>query len=181
MSRRVLVVLPLRYEGQVCSIVRTLEVIGDRWTMLVVRDAFLGVRRFDEFQRSLGVARNVLTDRLARLVADGILQRRRYQERPERFEYSLTPAGLDLWPVLIGLLTWGDKHRPEEAGPPRLMWHRGCGGAITARATCAACGEPLPPTEIETELGPGTPVAGTGADSAPDAEPRAGIGASASP
>ncbi len=164
-----------------CSIARTLEVIGDRWTMLVVRDAFLGVRRFDEFQRSLGIARNVLTDRLARLVADGILQRRRYQERPGRFEYSLTPAGLDLWPVLIGLLTWGDKHRPEEAGPPRLMWHRGCGGAITARATCAACGAPLPPTEIETELGPGTPVAGTGAGSAPDAEPRAGIGASASP
>ena len=155
--------LPLRYDGLVCSIARALEVIGDRWTMLVVRDAFLGVRRFDEFQRSLGIARNVLTDRLARLVADGILQRRRYQERPERFEYSLTPAGLDLWPVLIGLLTWGDKHRPEKAGPPRLMRHRGCGGAITAAATCAVCGAPLPPSEIETELGPGAPVAGAGA------------------
>jgi DNA-binding HxlR family transcriptional regulator len=77
-------VLPLRYEGLVCSIARTLEVIGDRWTMLVVRDAFLGVRRFDEFQRSLGIARNVLTDRLARLVSDGILERHRYQDRPQR-------------------------------------------------------------------------------------------------
>jgi DNA-binding HxlR family transcriptional regulator len=149
-------VLPLRYEGLVCSIARTLEVIGDRWTMLVVRDAFLGVRRFDEFQRSLGIARNVLTDRLARLVSDEILERHRYQDRPQRYEYTLTPAGLDLWPVLISLLTWGDKHRPEDAGPPRLIRHRGCGGAITERATCAECGEPLPPWAIETELGPGS-------------------------
>jgi len=154
-------VLPLRYPNQVCSIARTLEVIGDRWTMLVVRDAFLGVRRFDDFQAGLGIARNVLTDRLARLVADGVLERRRYQERPERFEYVLTPAGLDLWPVLVSLLSWGDRHRPEDAGPPRFIRHRDCGGAITARATCGACRAPLEPWDIESGPGPSAAVAGT--------------------
>src|SRR3954469_2905422 len=88
------------YDDQVCSIARTLELIGERWTILIVRDAFLGVRRFDELQRSLGIARNVLQNRLERLVEHGILERVRYQERPERFEYRLTEKGIDLWPVL---------------------------------------------------------------------------------
>src|SRR3954470_9045942 len=113
--------LPRTYDDQHCSIARALEVLGDRWTLLVIRDAFMGVRRFDDFQRDLGVARNVLTDRLTRLVEDGILEKRRYQERPERFEYRLTEKGLDLWPVLVSLMKWGDRHAPAEAGPPTLV------------------------------------------------------------
>src|SRR4051812_15920954 len=102
--------LPRTYHDQHCSIARALEVLGDRWTLLVIRDAFLGVRRFDDFQRDLGVARNVLTDRLGRLVEEGVLERVRYQERPERSEYRLTEKGLDLWPVTMALLRWGGRH-----------------------------------------------------------------------
>src|SRR4029453_4454726 len=91
----------------------------ERWTLLVLRDVFLGIRRFDDFQRDLGVARNVLADRLARLVDEGILERRRYQERPERFEYRLTDKGRDLWPVIFALASWGDAHAAPD-GPPRL-------------------------------------------------------------
>src|SRR3954453_4732996 len=101
------------YDDQVCSIARTLELIGERWTILIVRDAFLGVRRFDDFQRSLGIARNVLQNRLERLVEHEILERARYQERPERFEYRLTEKGLDLWPVLVSLISWGDRHAAD--------------------------------------------------------------------
>src|SRR3954449_838135 len=109
------------YDGQVCSVARTLEIVGERWTLLIVRDAFLGVRRFDDFQRSLGVARNVLQGRLERLVESGILERRRYQERPERYEYRLTEMGIDLWPVVLSLLHWGDKHLSSGDGPPVIM------------------------------------------------------------
>ena len=150
--------LPRTYDRQICSIARTLEVIGDRWTMLVIRDAFLGVRRFDDFQRSLGIARNVLADRLARLCDDGVLQRRSYHQRPERYEYELTEQGLDLWPVLVSLLVWGDRYRAD-AGPPRLILHRDCGGKITARATCSECGAPLNPGDVTTRPGPGMPPA----------------------
>src|SRR5262249_22804199 len=98
------------YDGQVCSIARTLEIVGDRWTLLVIRDLALGLRRFDELQASLGVASNVLSDRLGRLVQEGILERTRYQERPERFEYGLTTKGRELGLALIALMQWGDRH-----------------------------------------------------------------------
>jgi DNA-binding HxlR family transcriptional regulator len=107
------------YEGQNCSIARALEVVGERWTLLIVRDAFLGLRRFDEFQENLGIARNVLTDRLNRLVEEGILERVRYSERPERYEYRLTQKGRDLHVALAGLRQWGDKYRSEQ--PPTLL------------------------------------------------------------
>ena len=132
--------LPRTYDSQVCSVARALEAIGDRWTMLVIRDAFLGVRRFDDFQRDLGVARNVLADRLGRLVDEGILERRRYQERPERFEYRLTEKGIDLWPVLVSLMKWGDRHAPADDGPPTLVLHRDCGGEVDERFLCKKCG-----------------------------------------
>jgi DNA-binding HxlR family transcriptional regulator len=103
------------YEGQNCSIARALEVVGERWTLLIVRDAILGVRRFEEFQESLGIARNVLTERLNRLVEEGILERVRYSERPERFEYRLTNKGRDLNISLVGLRQWGDKYVSEKA------------------------------------------------------------------
>jgi DNA-binding HxlR family transcriptional regulator len=112
-------VLKRDYEGQNCSIARALEVVGERWTLLIVRDAFLGVRRFDQFQESLGIARNVLTDRLNRLVDEGILERVRYSERPERFEYRLTQKGRDLQLALAGLRQWGDKYISEK--PPVLL------------------------------------------------------------
>ena len=107
------------YDNQNCSIARALETIGERWTLLILRDAFLGTRRFDDFQRSLGIARNVLTVRLKTLTDEGLLERRRYQERPERFEYRLTEKGIDLWPVLFTLMRFGDKH-VVEGMPPTL-------------------------------------------------------------
>jgi len=107
------------YEGQNCSIARALEVVGERWTLLIVRDVFLGKRRFDELQESLGIARNVLTDRLNRLVAEGILSRVPYSERPARYEYRLTPKGLELNVALTALRQWGDKYLSDK--PPRLL------------------------------------------------------------
>ena len=106
------------YEGQNCSIARALEVVGERWTLLIVRDAFLGLSRFEQFQESLGIARNVLTERLNRLVEEGILERVRYSERPERFEYRLTRKGRDLQIALTGLVQWGDKYLSDK--PPRI-------------------------------------------------------------
>ena len=147
--------LPRTYDEQNCSVARALEVLGDRWTLLIVRDAFLGVRRFDDFQRNLGVARNVLSDRLQRLVDEGLLERRRYQERPERFEYRLTEKGMDLWPAIITLMKWGDRYYEPPGGRPRIVRHRECGGEVTAQLTCDRCGASLTAREAFSEPGPG--------------------------
>jgi DNA-binding HxlR family transcriptional regulator len=134
-------VLGRTYDNQNCSVARTLEVVGERWTMLILRDAFFGVRRFDDFQRDLGIARNVLQTRLERLVDEGILDRVPYQERPLRHEYRLTEKGIDLWPTLVAMLAWGDKHCAPD-GPPTIIVHRGeCGGRIDDRRICTACGK----------------------------------------
>src|ERR1700731_1392828 len=106
------------YDGQVCSIAGTLEVVGERWSLLIVRDVFLGLRRFDEIQGDLGIARNVLQTRLTRLVDQGVLEKRLYRERPSRYEYRLTEKGLDLWPALVALMYWGDRYAAPAAGPP---------------------------------------------------------------
>ena len=111
------------YEGQNCSIARALEVVGERWTLLIIRDVLLGLHRFDEFQESLGIARNVLTDRLNRLVDEGVLERVLYSERPERYEYHLTKKGLDLNIALTALRQWGDDYLSKE--PPRLQLREG--------------------------------------------------------
>jgi len=145
------------YDDQVCSIARTLEVLGERWTLLVVRDALLGLRKFDEFQRSLGVARNVLSDRLNRLVDAGVLERVPYQQRPPRFEYQLTATGRELAVPVVGLMHWGDRHLAGRAGPPRLTRHRECGGAVHIGLACANCGQPVPPGDMEVMPGPGLP------------------------
>jgi DNA-binding HxlR family transcriptional regulator len=139
--------LPRSYESQRCSIAKTLEIVGDRWTMLVVREAFWGTRRFDDFQRNLGIARTVLTDRLGRLVAEGLLGKQRYQEHPERFEYRLTEKGIDLWPVLMALLTWGNRHAIE-GPPPVVVYHRECGGEVDDRRMCTRCGAALGPHDV---------------------------------
>ena len=153
--------LPRTYDNQNCSIARTLEAIGDRWTMLVVREAFLGRRRFDELHRTLGVARNVLANRLGRLVDDGILEKVAYQERPERFEYRLTEKGVELWPVMISMMKWGDRHAAPD-GPPMLILHRDCGGEVNERFVCEACGEAVDARAADARPGPGvrpTPAA----------------------
>lgn len=129
------------YDGQVCSIARSLELIGERWTLLIVRDIFRGQRRFDDIQRDLGIARNVLANRLDRLVEEDILVKRQYQERPPRYEYLLTEKGIDLWPVLVSLVKWGDKHEPGFDGPPVVIRHKVCGGEIDDHFTCEECGE----------------------------------------
>jgi DNA-binding HxlR family transcriptional regulator len=147
------------YEGQTCSVARTLEIVGERWTLLILRDAFLGVRRFDDFQRSLGVARNVLNTRLQRLVEAELLERRRYQERPPRHEYRLTQRGRDLWPALVALMQWGDQHLAGETGAPLALAHRDCGGALDDRRVCTTCGEALGLDDVQVVPGPGAPEA----------------------
>jgi DNA-binding HxlR family transcriptional regulator len=131
-----------------CSVARTLEVVGEWWTMLVMREAFSGVRRFDEFQARLGIARNVLAARLQRLVDSEILERRRYQERPERFEYRLTEKGLDLYPVLLSLMRWGDRWMAGPEGPPVRLLHEGCGHEVTSVLACSECGDELRAREV---------------------------------
>src|SRR5215213_5631670 len=123
------------YDNQVCSIAGALELVGERWTLLILRDVFLGVRRFDDFQRDLGIARNVLQSRLERLVEEGVLERRQYQDRPVRHEYRLTEKGMDLWPVVVALMKWGDRHLYPD-GAPVVMEHRGCGGEVDDRRVC---------------------------------------------
>ncbi|HET7053936.1 MAG TPA: helix-turn-helix domain-containing protein [Solirubrobacterales bacterium] len=143
------------YPGQVCSIAKALEVVGERWSLLIVRDVMNGNRRFGELQRSLGVARNVLSARLQRLVEEDILERRAYQSSPARYEYFLTDKGLDLWPALIALLAWGDRHSPEPDGPPMLVVHKECGGEISDRGICRRCGELLHARDARALPGPG--------------------------
>jgi DNA-binding HxlR family transcriptional regulator len=151
-------VLGNTYDDQNCSIAAALELVGERWTLLILRDAFLGTRRFEDFQRSLGIARNVLQARLQRLVAEGVLRRERYQERPERFEYRLTRKGVDLWPVIVALMKWGDTYAAP-GGPPVVIRHVGCGGAIDDRRICQACGRQLQAHEARAEPGPGATAA----------------------
>lgn len=133
-----------------CSIARTLDVVGDWWTLLIVRDVSLGLHRFEQIQENLGIARNVLTERLNHLVDQEILRRERYQERPERFEYRLTPKGDDLFGILMALWAWGDRHEAGPQGPPLALYHKPAtaaegerGHACSPLTVCATCGEPL--------------------------------------
>jgi DNA-binding HxlR family transcriptional regulator len=153
------------YPGQACSIAQSLEVIGERWSLLIVRDVLNGNRRFSEIQESLGVARNVLSARLQRLIAEGILERRPYQQSPERFEYFLTEKGLDLWPSLIALLNWGDRYSSNPDGPPKIIIHKVC-GQVSDRGICASCGKVLHARDARQIPGPGraAALAGAGAE-----------------
>lgn len=144
------------YDTQVCSIARALEVVGERWTLLIVRDLLLGLRRFEELQSDLGIARNVLTARLEKLVELGVVEKRVYSEKPQRHEYRLTDAGLDLFPAIHALLTWGDEHAPAPGGPPTRVVHRGeCGGTLDAHAICTRCGVAVDVRATRAEPGPG--------------------------
>jgi DNA-binding HxlR family transcriptional regulator len=126
--------------GRPCSVAAALAAIGDRWSFRILRLSFFGAQRFDAFQQSLGIARNILSERLARLVAEGILERRLYQERPERFEYILSPAGLDLYSSFLLLMAWGDRWRRAPGGPPLLLHHRICGAVVLPKLVCARRG-----------------------------------------
>lgn len=152
-----LVMLQRSYPEQVCSIARALEIVGERWTLLILRDAVLGLTRFEEFEESLGIASNVLTNRLKLLCDEGVLQRVSDPERPGRPRYLLTDKGRELGPALIVLMKWGDRHYPTPTGPPRLTIHAGCGGSYGPDLRCDRCGQPARPGEIELPLGPGSP------------------------
>ncbi|HVD40088.1 MAG TPA: helix-turn-helix domain-containing protein [Solirubrobacterales bacterium] len=143
------------YPGLDCSVAKALEVIGERWSLLIVRAVMHGNRRFGEMQESLGIARNVLSARLQRLVDEDILERRAYQESPPRYEYFLTQKGLDLWPALIALLNWGDRYSPSPEGPRRLIVHKQCGGAVSERGICESCGKVLTARDAKQVPGPG--------------------------
>lgn len=150
-----------------CSVAQCLEVVGEWWSLLIIRDAFLGVRRFDDFQGRLGIARNVLQRRLGHLIAAGVFERVAYQERPVRFEYRLTDRGRDLWPIITAMRRWGDTWAAPE-GPPLQTRHTGCGHVIDAATTCPHCGDVLAAGSVRAEPGPGfapgvldrTPLAG---------------------
>jgi DNA-binding HxlR family transcriptional regulator len=144
-----------QYTSQTCSIAGALEVVGERWSLLIVRDLMLGLRRFDEIQDNLGIARNVLQARLTRLIEHGVIEKRLYQERPPRHEYRLTEKGLDLWPTMVALMSWGDRHAGAPAGPPVLLEHRGCGGAVDEHRICERCGERLSVRDARAQPGPG--------------------------
>jgi DNA-binding HxlR family transcriptional regulator len=141
---------PDRDDALSCSIARTLEIVGDRWSILILRDAFRGIRRFDHFHRDLGVARNLLADRLAKLVEHGVFEKVPYQERPVRFEYRLTPKGVDLSPSLVALMRWGDRWLAGEAGAPVVLVHDACGRALDQEFICWRCDVTVTPGHIRS-------------------------------
>jgi len=138
-------------DQQDCSVAQALSVVGDRWTMLILKEAFMRVRRYEDFLERTGAPRPVLAERLKSLVDDGVLEKRRYSERPDRFEYRLTEKGLDLWPVLISLLRWGDKWMTGKDGPPVEVRHKTCGHAIHPELACPECGDWLSATDMEAK------------------------------
>jgi DNA-binding HxlR family transcriptional regulator len=147
--------LKREYDTQVCSIARSLEIVGERWSLLILRSVFLGVHRFDDLLDALGITRSVLTARLQRLVEEGVLERVPYQQRPVRHEYRATAKGRELWPVLAHLLRWGDEHYAGPDGPPRILEHRDCGGHPDAHLMCDRCGAPLAYEDVRSLRGPG--------------------------
>ena len=138
---------------QTCSVARTLAIVGDRWTLLVLRNAFLGTRRFEDFQQHLGVTRHVLASRLKRLVETGVFRKEAYQ--PGRYEYRLTEMGLALYPVIMAMAHWGDTWLDEGKGAPLVYRHRPCGQLTTPTLVCSECGEPLDPRQVTPLAGPG--------------------------
>lgn len=142
-----------------CSLARSLEIIGDWWNPLILRDLYLGVTRFDDLVEDLGVSRNLLATRLDDLVAGGLVERRPYQTAPPRHDYVLSEAGRDLVPVLMALTNWGDRWVAPKGGPPVRFRHDGCGAEFSAVVACSACGEPITADDVTVLPGPGGKVA----------------------
>jgi DNA-binding HxlR family transcriptional regulator len=138
-----------------CSIARTVAVIGDRWTLLILRDCFLRIRRFDDFEARLGIARHILADRLRKLVEAGVLEKVPYGDRPVRHEYRLTQRGLDLYPVMMSIVHWGDVHAAGKAGRPLLHRHLTCGHQFDPVLTCSVCGQMVDPRTVRVFPGLG--------------------------
>lgn len=138
--------------GVYCSVARTWAVLGERWTMMVIREAFRGTRRFDAFHERLHVGRNILSNRLRRLTEEGVFERALYQESPARYEYRLTQKGMDLYPVLLALMAWGDRYKVAE--PPVRLVHKACGEAADLELTCSHCGEPVDYHSLRAEYAP---------------------------
>jgi len=138
-----------------CSVARSLSIIGDRWTGLILRNAFLSVRRFEDFQSILGIPRHILSVRLKKLVEAEVLKKVPYQEAPVRYEYRLTNKGRDLYPVILALAAWGDKWLDGGLGKPLIYVHKACGKAFTPVTVCSECREPINPREVEAHAGPG--------------------------
>lgn len=143
-----------------CSIAAALEVVGDRWTILILRDAFRGIHRFDELRRDLEIPRAVLADRLRRLVEAGVLVRRPYSEHPPRDEYRLTDMGRELSPILVALMQWGDRWLSGPDGPPTLLVHETCGTEVDLGFHCWTCGTDFTPLDIASRPGPGHAAGG---------------------
>lgn len=141
-----------------CSIARAVDLLGDWWTPLVLREAVFGSRRFEEFQRNLGIGRNVLAQRLNRLVDEGLMDRVPYQDRPLRHEYVLTAKGRDFFPVLAAIIAWGDTWLADDEGAPVVLRHRPCGHETHAQVVCAECGDALRVEDVEALAGPGLPA-----------------------
>ncbi|HBO71479.1 MAG TPA: transcriptional regulator, partial [Acinetobacter sp.] len=139
---------------QPCSVARTLSVLGDRWTMLILRNAFMGVRRFDDFQRSLGWTRHVLSERLKRLVEHEILVKVPYVQRQERFEYQLTEKGLDLYPIILAMVQWADKWMDLGMGKPLEFTHKSCGKKINPKVVCSECNDQIHVQDVRVAAGP---------------------------
>jgi len=136
-----------------CSVARSVAVIGDRWTLMVLRDCFLGVRRFEDFERRLGISRSLVADRLKRLVEEGVLRRERYQERPPRYEYRLTEKGLALHPVIMAIVHWGDVYYAGDEGPPLIHRHKTCGCDFAPVTACSECGGAVTARDVEVRSG----------------------------
>ncbi len=138
-----------------CSIARTMEVLQDSWTTLILRDVFAGISRFGQFQEDLGLSKKILTARLDRLVEEGILEKRPYTDRPPRYDYLPTAKGAELFSIIGAIMAWGDRWTAGPAGPPALIRHLSCGAHTTAKVVCDQCGEPLELHAIRAEAGPG--------------------------
>jgi DNA-binding HxlR family transcriptional regulator len=138
-----------------CSMARTVSVIGDRWTLLILRDCFLRVRRFEDFQERLGITRPILANRLKKLVDEFVLVKVPYQQRPLRYEYRLTQKGLDLFPIVMAIVHWGDVYMADKKGRPLLHTHNLCGKDFDPVMVCSECGDPLSPRQVYVHPGPG--------------------------
>jgi DNA-binding HxlR family transcriptional regulator/GNAT superfamily N-acetyltransferase len=146
-----------RFGDMACSIARTLDIIGEPWSPLILRDIFIGITRFEQIQQDLDISRKVLTERLKWLVVNGVLERCAYSERPPRSEYRLTTKGLELCDLLLVMVRWGDRWMAGEAGPPVLYRHRACGQISHVELHCSVCDRPMHATDIDVEPGPGNP------------------------
>jgi DNA-binding HxlR family transcriptional regulator len=159
------------FEEMHCSVAQTLEVVGEWWTMLIIRDCFLGITRFDEFHQRLGISRNILTERLDHLVETGVLTRHPYQGNPVRYDYRLTDKGRDLWLVLTAMREWGDRWVADD-GPPVIVEHKACGHETTIVPTCSSCGGTVDARSVRARVGPGSDGMPTTGILAPIPAPR---------